>query len=65
MNIGERVRGAMRRVGEVSLRELAFCEFVCWTRWTADGGSGVEPGPVFLRRVFRAPGCTGNTQSGA
>jgi hypothetical protein len=47
MNIRERVRGARRRVGEVSLS---------WARWTADGGSGVEPGSVLFARFFAGGG---------
>ena len=33
---------------------LARHEFVGWTRWAADSGSGVEPGPIFLWLGFLA-----------
>src|SRR5258708_24820246 len=31
---------------------VAFHEFVCRTRWTANGGSGVEPGSVLFAKFF-------------
>ena len=44
---------------------LGFHEFVCRARWTADGGSGVEPGSVLFAELFGGSGVARATQSGA
>jgi hypothetical protein len=63
MNIRERVRGAMRRVGEVSLRELFSANSVAGRegRRTAGAGSNLAPfsspgfAPGFARAGVPAP----------
>src|SRR5258708_34529430 len=59
MNIRERVRGAMRRVGEVSLRELLSTNLFAGRdgRRTAGAGSNLAPfsSPSFSRTGVSAP----------
>src|SRR5260370_28863342 len=43
---------------------MGIHEFVCRAGWTADGGSGVEPGSVLFAELF-ANGNARNPQSGA
>ena len=62
MNIRERVRGAMRRVGEVSLRELVSAKLFARAgsngRRTVGAGSNLAP---FFPQVVQVPGASGRT----
>ena len=62
MNIRETVRGALRRVGEVSLRELVSAKLFARAgsngRRTAGAGSNLAP---FSPQVVQVPGASGRT----
>jgi len=57
--IHEHSRESARRFapdGKSVFAGMALYEFAGLARWTADGGSGVEPGPTLFARVFSGGG---------
>ena len=54
MNIREKVRGAMRRAGEVSLRDWLATNLSAGRDGRRTAGAGSQPGPIFpLARASR------------